>query len=413
MKTSLITFVALAMMGLPNTIFGNADRIPHSMDAKAPIDILPLLERFYNPYIDATFDANRPTYWDGAAIKDRFETMDTPFDVRLTYEIEQEIKSYINSGYRGTEGILGRGELYFPIFEHYLEQYDLPLSLKYLPVIESALQSRAGSSAGARGLWQFMSPTARQYGLAVNNYVDERQDIHKASAAAAQHLAKQYNRFGSWELALASYNCGAGNVYKAIRMAGGQKDFWKIRRYLPRETREYVPRYIAACYVMENYFYHDLMPQYPDFDLQFTRTIKIYNYTSFVKLSKITGIDIETLKKLNPAFRRNVIPTNSRGYLVTLPDYGVSALEDNLSNHENPTIKTNIGIHRDRASLGVPNDYIKSSFIVGNGDTLERIARLFELEESKLQQWNGLSDSKLYYGQKLVIFLPSTVLTNR
>lgn len=258
-----------------------------------------------------------PTY-SKEEILSRLENQNSPVDVRWNTDIKRSIKDYTVKGRRSAEVILGRSAIYFPIFDENLEKYDLPQDLKYMSVIESLLNPKAVSHVGAAGLWQFMPATARRYGLKIDNYVDERYDPHKSTEAAMRYLKALHNRFGDWTLAIAAYNCGEGRVEKAIKK-GATRDFWKLRKLLPKETQKYVSRFIAASYVMNNYIFHDLQPAYPDYDLQLTKAVKVYKRKSFEEISKETGYSLEIIKTLNPSYKLEIIPPTAEGSYLVLP----------------------------------------------------------------------------------------------
>lgn len=260
-------------------------------------------------------------------IKERLYGIEKSVELKFNKEVKRYINSYVKHGRRTTERILGRSAVYFPIFEYYLELYNLPEDLKYLTIIESALITKAISPKGAGGLWQFIRSTGRSYDLKINNYVDERFDIHKSSEAAARLLSDLYVRYGDWSLVIAAYNSGTVNVDRAIRKTRS-KDFWKIRKHLPKETQDYVPKFIAASYVMNYYLFYNLRPEYPDYSLQLTSSTKIYSRFSFKEIAKESGVPIEVIRMLNPGFKRQVIPPSSEGYNLVLPQVGLNASFD-------------------------------------------------------------------------------------
>ena len=214
--------------------------------------------------------------------------------------------------------MLGASNFYMPIFEQALEVYGLPLELKYLPVIESALNPNAVSPVGAGGLWQFMNATGKRYGLKINSMIDERRDAVKSSYAAAHYLSDLYNIFGDWSLVIAAYNCGPGNINKAIQRSGGKRDYWEIYPYLPSETRGYVPAFIAANYIMNYYCEHNICPMLTKLPVQ-TDTIMLYKNLHFEQVSQVLGIDIKELRALNPQYRRDVVTGYSEPTDLRLP----------------------------------------------------------------------------------------------
>jgi membrane-bound lytic murein transglycosylase D len=223
--------------------------------------------------------------------------------------------------------MLGASNFYIPIFEEALEAYQLPLELKYLPIIESALNPKAVSRAGAAGLWQFMIGTGKQYGLQVNSLVDERRDPIKASYAAARYLSDLYKIFGDWNLVIAAYNCGPENINKAIRRNNGEKDYWQIYPYLPKETRGYVPAFIAANYIMTYYSLHNICPMGTRLPAK-TDTVMVSKNVHLEQVAEVVGINIDLLRSLNPMYRRDVIPGASEPLPLRLPQTEVSKFID-------------------------------------------------------------------------------------
>lgn len=244
--------------------------------------------------------------------------MKAPFTPVYDRDVEAYLRRYLTYGYRDTERILGRSRMVFPIFEHYLQIHGMPDELKYLPMIESSLIPFATSVRGASGLWQFMPNTGRSLGLTIDRYIDERRDPYRSTEAAVKYLKKLYKRFGKWELALAAYNCGPTRLSRIIRDSGSS-DFWKIKKYLPRETQRYVSRYLAACYVGTYYHLHNLNPRLPE-EMKFEgMAAKIYEPVSLNKVSQMTGVEVAVLRQLNPAFKQNYTPAQKNGIYLILP----------------------------------------------------------------------------------------------
>ncbi len=251
-------------------------------------------------------------------IRFRLLLMSSPITAIYDKDVESYLRRYLTYGAKDTEKILGRSEVVFPIFEHYLATYGLPSQLKFLPIIESSLVPEAVSTKGAAGLWQFMPTTARHLGLTINQYIDERRDLYKSTETAVKYLQQLYNRFGNWELALAAYNCGSTRIRQAINQAGST-DFQKIKSFLPLQTQRYLARFLAASYTATYYNQHGLTPattELSDMDLMALRLSEAINLNKF---SKITGLDIAILKKLNPAFKGGYIPATEGGVFMILP----------------------------------------------------------------------------------------------
>lgn len=336
----------------------------------------------------------------------RLKALPTVIEMPYNQVVRSYIDMYTQRRRTLVEEMLGLSLYYMPIFEQALEQEGLPLELKYLPVIESALNPDAVSRVGATGLWQFMLSTAKGLGLEVNSLVDERRDPIRSSELAAKYLKQLYEIYGDWSLAIASYNCGPGNVNKALRRAGGGKqDFWDIYYYLPKETRGYVPAFIAANYVMTYHNDHNIgnaLAKRP----VLTDTIHITQRVHFDQISEVLGIPVEELRVLNPQYRRDEIPGDIRPYALTLPSkqvYSYIVSEDSIVNHNSAKYA--------RRTTAVPGGEISDSETqlvvkyhkVKRGETLSIIARRYGVSVSTLKKWNGLRSSRLKTGQRLRI----------
>jgi membrane-bound lytic murein transglycosylase D len=312
------------------------------------------------------------------------------------------------------EMMLGLSAYYFPIFEETLDRYNMPLELKYLPIIESALNPRAMSRVGANGLWQFMYGTGRQMGLEISSFVDERRDPVKSTDAAVRYLNQLHNTYNDWFLAIAAYNCGPGNVNRAIRRAGGKKNYWEIYYFLPRETRGYVPAFISAAYVMNYYREHNLQPLFPEIPLQ-TDTVFVHDYLHFNQLEANLSIEKEQLRTLNPMYRRDVIPAKpDKPYPLTLPNNSIMSfidLDTVVFAHErekyfpnntlvNPTTST--------ATYFTPSDVegkAKILYTVKSGDNVGFISSWFGVRASDLRYWNNINRNLIRVGQRLAIYV--------
>ncbi len=274
-----------------------------------------------NSILSISLSEDSKTLVSKVAFVERLERRSFSMDVTYNKDVKKFVKKYISKDRTGTELLLGRQTTFLPIFEKYIEEFQLPRELKNLPIIESALNPNAESQVGAKGLWQFMPSTGRMYGLTINDYVDERCDPVKSTIAGLSYLKDLYAKYGDWKLAIASYNCGPGRVDKAIKKAG-KSSFGGIKKYLPKETQEYVAKFIATSYVMDNYFFHDLRPIYPEYTLQFVKVVKVYKRTSLKKIAKQTGMSIEIIQKLNPSYRKGIIPPSADGNFIIIPIFG-------------------------------------------------------------------------------------------
>ena len=298
--------------------------------------------------------------------------------------------------------MLGLCQYYMPIFDETFNKHDLPEELKAMAIIESAMNPLAVSRAGAKGMWQFMYATAKMYGLHIDSFVDERMDPFKSADAAARYLQDAYEIFGDWSLAIASYNCGAGNVNKAIRRSGGKRTFWDIWPYLPRETRGYVPAFVGALYAMTYYKEHGIKPEAIEMPAH-VDTFKINKQLHLKQVAELTGAPLEELKNLNPQYRHDIIPGNSREYILRLPYTYTNAFiehEDSVYTHKydeffNPsTIK--------KIQDGADGERIV--YVVKNGDYLGRIASRNRCTVAQIKRWNNLKSNNIRVGQRLVIY---------
>lgn len=270
-----------------------------------------------------------------ATINDRINNISSQVELRSNDEVKKCIQMYTEKYRNASENLLGRVTLYFPMFEKKLREKKLPDELKFLALVESNLKVNAKSYVGASGLWQFMKGTGKMYGLKINSTVDERNDPEKATEAALNYLQDLYLQFDDWTLALAAYNCGPGNVRKAIRRSGGKRTYWEIRKFLPRETRRYIPKFVAFSYLMNYYHVHNLEPVLPENNIKYTATAKVYSKVSFKKLSNHLSVDLAVVQLLNPAFIKSYIPGSSKGYNLTLPEEVMYTYLQNNNKFEN------------------------------------------------------------------------------
>ena len=298
--------------------------------------------------------------------------------------------------------ILGLCNYYMPIFQEIFNQYDMPEELRAMAVIESAMNPLAVSRVGAKGMWQFMYSTAKIYGLNINSFVDERLDPVRSAHAAAQYLQDAYEIFGDWNLAIASYNCGAGNVNKAIRRSGGKRGFWDIWPYLPRETRGYVPAFVGALYTMNYYKEHGIrpvdvaMPEHVD-------TFHISKMLHLKQVSELTGAPLEDLKNLNPQYRHEIIPGNEREYILRIPFRYTNAFlehEDSLYKHKSDIYFNPVTIKKIKDG----GDGVRIVYRVKSGDYLGRIASRYGTTVAKIKRWNNLKSNNIRVGQRLIIY---------
>ena len=297
--------------------------------------------------------------------------------------------------------ILGLCEYYMPIFQEIFNQYDMPEELRAMAVIESAMNPHATSRVGAKGMWQFMYSTAKSYGLQIDSFVDERIDPVKSAHAAAQYLQDAYEIFGDWNLAIASYNCGAGNVNKAIRRSGSRA-FWDLWPYLPRETRGYVPAFVGALYTMNYYKEHGIRPVAVETP-EHVDTFHINKMLHLKQVSELTGAPLEDLKNLNPQYRHEIIPGNDRQYILRIPFKYTNAFlenEDSLYRHKADVYFNPVTIKK----IKEDGDGVRIVYRVKNGDYLGRIAINHGTTVAKIKKWNNLKSNNIRVGQRLIIY---------
>ncbi len=327
----------------------------------------------------------------------------TPFNIAYNPSLERVIHSFLTKKRGLMERMLTTSQFYFPLFEQELDNYDIPLEVKYLAIVESALNPRAKSRVGATGLWQFMFSTGKMYGLDVSSYVDERSDPVASTVAACQYLSKLYEIFGDWDLALAAYNSGPGNVNKAIRRSGGYENYWNIRRYLPRETAGYVPAFLATLYIFEYASEHGLRKTIVERPFFETDTVRVKNTITFDQISELVGISKEELKILNPQYKLNIIPkVAGKAYTLRLPLKHLGKFVNNET-----AIYTHVRESLNKREQPLPqlvnsNDRIR--YRVKSGDYLGKIAQRYGVGVSQIKRWNGLRSNNLRIGQRLTIY---------
>lgn len=345
---------------------------------------------------------------------ERLEALNSFVDLSYNKTVGSMINMYTGKRKEQMGMMLGLANYYFPIFEEILDKYNLPLELKYMAIIESALNARAYSRAGACGLWQFMYGTGKMYGLEINTFVDERRDPVKSTEAAAKYLSDLYNIYKDWHLVIAAYNCGPGNVNKAIRRSGGKRDYWTIYYRLPRETRGYVPLFISATYAMNYYKLHGISPKEPHFNIM-TDTIMVNNYLHFEQLASQLNLEVDLIRELNPQYRRDIIPaTPSKTYSLRLPQDKIFAFIDSeaiIYNYKRDEYFPNNQIKNPNqtAYQYVPVDVKGKDIVyytVKSGDNVGFISEWFHVRASDIRYWNNLRGNLIRVGQKLVIYVP-------
>lgn len=386
------------------------------------IDSLWLQEMYSSPLYDTIQDALSKEILEAVVLpelptkllKERLEYLNstTPFNIEYNPNLERIIKSYVKNRRETFSVLMARAQYYFPLFEEQLDKYDMPLEIKYLAIVESALRPRAKSRVGAAGLWQFMYQTGKQYNLKVSSYVDERYDPVRATASACKYLAALYKIFGDWDMALAAYNSGPGNVNKAIRRSGGQKNYWAIRDYLPRETAAYVPIFYATLYVFEYAGEHGIKPSKEKINHFETDTIHVKRQVTFEQLTNYLDVDAEMLQFLNPQYKLNIIPyVKGRGYYVRLPLYNIGQY---TSNEEE--LYAFVDTQEKNRKVALPKyieDGSRITYRVVSGDYLGKIANKQGVSISSLKKWNGLRSNRLKIGQRLTIYPKKLVSSSK
>ena len=368
-------------------------------------------------------------------LKKRLAKMDakSPFNIEYHPALENTIKAFLKNRPKAFERLMAISEYYFPMFEEHLAKYNIPLELKYLAIVESALNPRAKSRVGASGLWQFMYPTGKQYNLEVTSYVDERYDPLKATEAACQYLSSLYGIFGDWSMVLAAYNCGPGNVSKAIRRSGGSQNYWNIRKNLPKETANYVPAFLATFYIYEFKKEHGIQPKKAPLTYFETDTIMVKKQMSFKHIAELLDISEEQLEFLNPIYKLKVIPfvadephylrlpKNKMGlfvsneekiyaYLNYLETYKEKTKTEFIASTTKDSIAS--GIDSTSTVVNKPKFERKTQFhTIKSGESLGKIADKYNVSISELKKWNSIKGNNIQAGKKLKIYSDKKIIT--
>ncbi|MGB2273376.1 MAG: transglycosylase SLT domain-containing protein [Flavicella sp.] len=390
------------------------DSIANTTAAKTPkvIDSIWLQTLYSSPLHDTTDldtvsveNTNFITSIETAVLKERLQKLNetTPFNLEYNPELERMIKSYLKHRAKYYPKMLARARYYFPMFEKYLDAYDIPLEIKYLAVVESALYPRAKSPVGATGIWQFMYATGKQFGLNISSYVDERQDPVKSAIAACQFLQQLYKTFDDWDLALAAYNSGPGNVTKAIRRSGGYRNYWNIRPFLPRETAGYLPAFYATLYIFEYAKEHNIHTEVPQQFFFETDTIQVRQLLTFDLIQKELGVRKELLEFLNPEYKLNIIPyVKGRNYSLRLPASKVSDFVERETDIYALATEKEAAREKPLPKYFEMNQRIR--YRVKSGDYLGKIANKYGVRVSSIKKWNGMKSTNLSIGQRLIIY---------
>jgi len=346
-------------------------------------------------------------------LKERLEVLNsnTPFDIEYNPSLEKIIKHYLKNRPETLANLMGRAKYYFPLFEEQLDKYNIPLEIKYLAIVESALKPNAKSRVGAKGLWQFMYSTGMMYDLNVSSYVDERCDPIKSTEAACKYLSKLYSIFNDWDLALAAYNSGPGNVNKAIRRSGGKKNYWNIRHYLPRETAGYLPAFYATLYIFEYAEEHNLYATNEMLNTFETDTIVVKRQITFEQVNKVLETDNKLLEMLNPQYKLNIIPlVKDKNYTLTIPKHLVGKFVSNEAQIYAFAEEDDAKREKPFPKYIEANDRIR--YRVKSGDYLGKIAKRYGVSVSSIKRWNGLRSNNLRAGQRLTIYPKNPMASN-
>ncbi|PLX03647.1 MAG: lytic transglycosylase [Marinilabiliales bacterium] len=394
-----------------DSVFMKSFRFSQNIDSLLKLWYVKVNEDVYDTLFDAIPDSLLTEVPD-CVIIDRLNAIPSVIDMSYNNRVKAFINLYTVKRRKQVATMLGVSECYFPVFEEILDQYDMPYELKYLPVIESALNPRARSRAGAMGMWQFMYTTGKLYKLEINSFVDERLDPVMASHAAAKYLKDLYGIYNDWTLALAAYNCGPGNVNRAIRRSGGKTNYWVLYPYLPRETRGYVPAFIAATYAMTYYKEYGIKPVLIEQDL--TDTVMVNQELHLQQVADVLGLPLKAIQDLNPQYRRDIIPAKTNKYSLMLPfEYTTKFidLQDSIYNYKDSVFfaRKEASIPQNyKSSQYVPPppspDMVKLKYKVKPGDNVGFIAEWYDIRLSDLRYWNNIRRNFIKAGQKLIIY---------
>lgn len=376
---------------------------PESIDSLRSVWYLHKQAEAFNPDFEMLERDTLKSAIPDSVYMERLNRLNSFIPIQFNHYVRNNIILYTEKMPKVTANIISLSAYYLPIIEGIFDMYDLPKELKAMAMIESAFNPKAVSRARARGMWQFMHYTARLYDLDMTSFVDERYDPYKSCHAAAKYLKDSYNIFGDWSLAIASYNCGAGNVLKAIRRSGGKTDFWEIYNYLPRETRGYVPIFFAALYTLKYYPEHGIVPQQSSLPAH-VDTIHVNKMLHFQQISDVIGIPMEELRQINPQYLHDIIPGKEKTYILRLPhNYTMQFVnnEESIYSHKDTLFFSDIAIKKVKEKGGTEGSM--TTHTVKSGETLGSIARKYRTTVSNIKRWNNLRSDIIRVGQKLRI----------
>lgn len=422
-KTNLILLILLSFFSINNSfaIYNNSKDSSYQIETDDAVLVMidSTMESLYFQSLGFETDTNAMNvyaysadsipYFTDSIYRERLELLNkqTPIDLTYNKYVQAYIDLYASRRRVLTSTVLGLAPVYFPMFEEALDKYNMPLELKYLAIVESALNPVARSRVGAKGLWQFMYATGKMYDLNVTSYHDDRMDPFKSTIAACEFMTDLYKMYGDWNLVLAAYNSGPGNVNKAIRRSGGKKNFWDIRPYLPRETRSYVPAFIAVNYVMNYHVEHNLYPKLPEVYCFRTDTVMIDTELSFKQISKFTDLPVEYIEFLNPTYKLDFIPEVGDPQVLCLPANKIGVYMANQK-----ALYAELNMQRIQDSIaGIERNKLMEmteTHRVRPGENLGLIARKYNCSVSQLMDWNNMRSTRINPGDKLTVYTQQT-----
>lgn len=362
-------------------------------------------------FVSDTFSLNTYSYasdsipvFSDSVYKARLKSLDkkTPIELQYNRYVRAFIDLYADRRRELTSKMLGLAPVYFPLFEETLDKFNMPLELKYLAIVESALNPTAVSRAGAKGLWQFMYATGKMYKLDVTSYYDERMDPHKSTIAACEYMQDLYSMYGDWMLVLAAYNSGPGNVNRAIRRSGGKRDFWEIRSFLPRETRSYVPAFIAVNYIMNYSSAHNLYPELPDIQCFKTDTLHVNLDMTFEQISNYLDLPVEYIEYLNPTYKMDYIPAIEGAKVLCLPSNKIGLY---LTNEDAIIADLKLQARKDSIAAAKRAELMERTIVhvVRSGEVLGLIADRYDCSVSDILRWNNKYSTRIHPGDRIKI----------
>lgn len=423
---NIIKYIGTAVLCISATVI-NAQDITYRTEKNEEI-VMPACSKYnvdsllakWHSYKYLTEDSNCPEsenipYYSDSVYIDRLSRLTTSIEMPYNDVVKGYIELYSVKLRKQVSYMLGAYNFYMPLFEDALSAMDLPLELKYLPMIESSLNPTALSRAGASGLWQFMTATGKIYGLEVNSLVDERRDPIKSTWAAVKYLKEMYDIYKDWHLVIAAYNCGPGNVNKAIKRAGGNADYWAIYNYLPKETRGYVPIFIAANYIMNYYCEHNICPMETSIPAS-TDTIMVDKRIHFKQIAELCDVSLEEIEGLNPQYKKQVIPGDAKESTLRLPTHSISRFieqQDTIHLHRQDELfknrkyieikESDTGTKRKGKSSKRSTRGTNTTYKVKKGDSLSKIASKHGVKVSDIKAWNNLKNNNITAGKSLII----------